>query len=97
MYPTDYLTFLHFQSASDSQKPVSISSSQPKTKPELVPFLFEGDIFLNEKQATSLLNHLSENKKRRRSLSSDPEAIWDEFPIKYRFHESMSKILFFGI
>ncbi|KAE9547883.1 hypothetical protein FO519_008902 [Halicephalobus sp. NKZ332] len=77
-------------SASDSQKPVSISSAQPTTKPELIPFLFEGDIFLNEKQATSLLNQFSGKQKQRRSLTADPEGIWNEFPIKYRFHESMT-------
>uniref|UniRef100_A0A7E4V4C4 Metalloendopeptidase n=1 Tax=Panagrellus redivivus TaxID=6233 RepID=A0A7E4V4C4_PANRE len=82
-------------SAVDSKKPVAISSTQPKTKPELTPYLFEGDIFLTEKQATSVLNHIANSPdaktgRHSRSLSSDPEAIWEEFPIKYKFHESMT-------
>uniref|UniRef100_A0AC35G759 Zinc metalloproteinase n=1 Tax=Panagrolaimus sp. PS1159 TaxID=55785 RepID=A0AC35G759_9BILA len=78
-------------SAVDSTKPVSISATQPKTKPELAPFLFEGDIFLTEKQVLSLLGDFDGGSQRKlRSLSSDADAIWDEFPIKYRFHDSLS-------
>ncbi|KAK0426861.1 hypothetical protein QR680_009939 [Steinernema hermaphroditum] len=78
----------------DSKKAVSISAAQPKTKPNLAPYLFEGDIFLSRKQAGSLLDHLagksSPKGRQTRSLSSDPEAIWTTFPIKYRFHDSLT-------
>uniref|UniRef100_A0A914C0N1 Zinc metalloproteinase n=1 Tax=Acrobeloides nanus TaxID=290746 RepID=A0A914C0N1_9BILA len=54
------------------------------------PYLFEGDIFLSEKQALSILMRL-EGARNYRSLSSDPDAIWTQLPIKYRFHESLGK------
>ncbi|TKR59658.1 hypothetical protein L596_029297 [Steinernema carpocapsae] len=76
----------------DSKKAVSISAAQPKTTPKLAPYLFEGDIFLSRKQAGTLLDHLSGKAgkgRTARSLSSDPEAIWAQLPIKYRFHDSL--------
>uniref|UniRef100_A0A915DI71 Metalloendopeptidase n=1 Tax=Ditylenchus dipsaci TaxID=166011 RepID=A0A915DI71_9BILA len=82
-----------FDNESDNKKDVSISTIQPTTKPELAPFLFEGDIFLTDRQAKNILAHLKQNRSSR-SLSSDPEAIWQRSPIKFRFHESLE---FFAI
>lgn len=61
-----------------------------KQKDSVSLFLFEGDIFLSEQQATNILSHL-ENNRTARSLSSELDALWDsaKFPIKYRFHESI--------
>jgi hypothetical protein len=56
-------------------------------------YLFEGDIFLSENQASSILAHL-ENNRTVRSLSSDEEYLWSEFPIKYNFHDSIDKFYF---
>ncbi|KAI1713688.1 astacin (Peptidase family m12A) domain-containing protein [Ditylenchus destructor] len=82
-----------FDSEVDNKKEVSISEIQPTTKPELAPFLFEGDIFLSDNQATDILTRLEQNRTSR-SLSSDPEAIWHQQPIKFRFHDSLE---FFAI
>ncbi|VDM48450.1 unnamed protein product [Toxocara canis] len=65
---------------------------------------FAGDILLSTKQAAAILETISmrpskrrrsklkpkDFDRRRRSFSSDPEAKWIEFPIKYRFHESLA-------
>uniref|UniRef100_A0A0N4ZMC0 Zinc metalloproteinase n=1 Tax=Parastrongyloides trichosuri TaxID=131310 RepID=A0A0N4ZMC0_PARTI len=72
----------------DKQKAIVISAAQPKTKPELSQFLFEGDIFLSPNQAKQLLDNL--NSRQARSLTNDEDAFWKEMPIKYRFHESLT-------
>ncbi|VDN51772.1 unnamed protein product [Dracunculus medinensis] len=90
-------------SAADSKKDVSISVEQPKTTNKLTPYLFEGDILLSKKQADTILENVASKPSRkrnrdkltksdrlRRSFSSDPEAKWIEFPIRYRFHESLA-------
>uniref|UniRef100_A0AC35TGF5 Zinc metalloproteinase n=1 Tax=Rhabditophanes sp. KR3021 TaxID=114890 RepID=A0AC35TGF5_9BILA len=76
----------------DSKKSLFISDAQPKTKPELCDILFEGDIYLSETQATTILNNIL--PRSRKSLTTDPEAFWKVMPIKYRFHESLT---FFAI
>ncbi|CAJ0956655.1 unnamed protein product, partial [Mesorhabditis belari] len=87
-----------FQSDSevDNTKPISISPQQPQVKQEIAPYLFEGDIFLNEKQATNILDEISKSKGKRgkvrqtRSFISDLEGKWDPTEtIRYRFHESL--------
>lgn len=60
-------------------------------KVPLAPYLFEGDIFLNQKQATALIAQF-ERKRSTRSLSSEDGALWEKQPITYRFHDSLGKM-----
>ncbi|KAI6178807.1 Zinc metalloproteinase [Aphelenchoides besseyi] len=76
----------------DVAKMLDLSSKRQKSNP-VSPYLFEGnlrDIFLSERQAMNILDHL-ENSRSTRSLSSEPDALWSDsnLPIRYRFHDSL--------
>ncbi|GMT01189.1 hypothetical protein PENTCL1PPCAC_23363 [Pristionchus entomophagus] len=77
----------------DSMKPVAISGNQPEVDKAMIPFLYEGDILLNQKQAETILLNIGEDTKRirrKRNFVSDTLAKWSQLPIKYRLHESLA-------
>ncbi|CAD5209896.1 unnamed protein product [Bursaphelenchus xylophilus] len=57
----------------------------------LASYLFEGDIFLSHQQAHAILARF-ERERSTRSLSSEDGALWIEFPIRYRFHDSLDLV-----
>uniref|UniRef100_A0A914HYI6 Metalloendopeptidase n=1 Tax=Globodera rostochiensis TaxID=31243 RepID=A0A914HYI6_GLORO len=95
-------TFSHDNEA-DKVRPVSISPAQPNVSALMAPVLFEGDIFLSERQIEAILTRLKKVQNNRqkdvqalprppsskRSISADPDTFWQRMPIKFHLHDSL--------
>ncbi|PAV57575.1 hypothetical protein WR25_03427 [Diploscapter pachys] len=76
----------------DLKTPVFIAQDQGVIPKSVIPYMFEGDIFLTKEQAIKLytdVKHPNPKKRERRSFINDPTKKWTNFPIKYRFHDSL--------
>ncbi|KAK6728795.1 hypothetical protein RB195_006068 [Necator americanus] len=63
----------------------------PELNQEVKKWLYEADMVLTEAQARALFTGLQPNRKRKRSLQTDPRAYWTpSIPINYTFDTSLS-------
>ncbi|KJH49343.1 astacin [Dictyocaulus viviparus] len=97
-YLSDMARLNEIQSRIFGMRPTSrdqLPFENEPTRPDLIPYLFEGDIVLTEEQMKTILRDTEEqlkhkedndddgNLRKRRSMTSYPYSRWTNFPIPY--------------